>query len=74
MTQYKRFVSNFQGEMLVSVRDTENNCNVNILEILEIANKLSNENEQLKSTIMEMEDYIGRIEEEIIEVYLNDGL
>lgn len=28
------------------------------------------ENEQLKSTIMEMEDYLGRLEEEIIEVYL----
>lgn len=29
-------------------------------------------NEQLKSTIMEMEDYLGRLEEEIIQVYLND--
>lgn len=92
----KRFVSNFQGKKLVSIRDNENNCNVNILQIVEIANKLSNENkqlkksikrqqlsneecskyieelvkenEQLKSTNMEMEDYLGRLEERIIEL------
>lgn len=62
----KRFVGNFQGKMLVSIRDKKNNCNVNILQIVEIANKLSNENEQLKSTNMEMEDYLGRLEESCI--------
>ena len=36
--------------------------------------KLVKKNEQLKSTNMEMEDYLGRLEEEIIQVYLNDGL
>ena len=36
--------------------------------------KLVKVNEQLKSTNMEMEDYLGRLEEEIIQVYLNDGL
>ena len=36
--------------------------------------KLVKVNDQLKSTNMEMEDYLGRLEEEIIQVYLNDGL
>ena len=45
----KRFRGNFQREMLVSVKDTQKDCNVNILQIIEIANVLVDENEQLKS-------------------------
>ena len=36
----KRFKGNFQGKMLVSVKDTERDCNVNILQIIEIANNI----------------------------------
>lgn len=49
----KRFVCNFQDKKLVSVRDIENNCNVNILQIVEIANKLSDENNYLKKHLKE---------------------
>lgn len=44
----KRFIGNFQGNMLVSINDNESNKRLNILQIVEIANQLNDENEQLK--------------------------
>lgn len=47
----RRFLGNFQGNMLVSIRDKNSNKNVNIIQIVEIANQLYNENEQLKQAL-----------------------
>ena len=62
-----RFKMNFQGEMLVSVKDTKRDCNVNILQIIKIANNLAKENEQLKNDLLELHEictyYEGRIKE-----------
>ena len=44
----KRFIGCFEGDMLVSIKDTVTDRQLNILQIVEIANKIYDENEQLK--------------------------
>ena len=64
----ERFVGNFQGTMLVSVKDTERDCNVNILQIVEIANELAEENEILKQRNKNLKKRLKALED------ANDGL
>lgn len=59
MTKNKRFTrSNTQGWQKTAFLEVLNGLD-------EKNKKLKEENEQLKSTIMEMEDYLGRLEEQI---------
>ena len=44
----KRFIGYFVGDTLVSIKDTVTNKRLNILQIVKVANKISDENEQLK--------------------------
>ena len=55
----KRFVGLFQGDMLVSVKDTQTNERVNIIQIITLANILYEENEHLKQTNQKIYELIS---------------
>lgn len=57
----KRFIGYFVGDTLVSIKDTVTNKRLNILQIVEVANKISDENEQLKDFIKKLADDTGEI-------------
>ena len=50
----KRFMGLFQGDMLVSVKDTQTNERVNIIQIITLANILYEENKHLKQEIQNL--------------------
>lgn len=52
----KRFVGLFQGDMLASVKDTQTNERVNIIQIITLANILYAENEYLKQEIQKLKN------------------
>ena len=63
----KRFVGLFQGDMLVSVKDTQTNERVNIIQIITLANILYAENEYLKQEIQEQKQIIAKQEMKLAE-------
>lgn len=58
MTENKRFIGCFKGDMLVSIKDTITNKRLNILQIVEVANKIYDENEELKEALKSKEKVI----------------
>ena len=60
----KRFVGNFYKGMLISIYDKVDDKNVNILQMVEIANQVVIENEQLKSNINIRDECIIEFQEE----------
>ena len=63
----KRFVGLFQGDMLVSVKDTQTNERVNIIQIITLANILYEENEHLKQEIQAQKQIIDKQEMKLAE-------
>lgn len=63
----KRFVGLFEGDMLVSVKDTQTNERVNIIQIITLANILYAENEYLKQEIQEQKQIIAKQEMKLAE-------
>ena len=63
----KRFVGLFQGDMLVSVKDTQTNERVNIIQIITLANILYEENKHLKQEIQAQKQIIDKQEMKLAE-------
>ena len=63
----KRFMGLFQGDMLVSVKDTQTNERVNIIQIITLANILYEENEHLKQEIQAQKQIIDKQEMKLAE-------
>lgn len=47
----KRFIYYYEGDLLISIKDTSNNKELNLIELVEVANDVVKENEQLKKEI-----------------------
>ena len=67
ITMTKRFVGLFQGDMLVSVKDTQTNERVNIIQIITLANILYEENKHLKQEIQAQKQIIDKQEMKLAE-------
>lgn len=63
----KRFIGCFEGDMLVSIKDTVTDRQLNILQIVEIANKIYDENEQLKQAYQTLKSRHSLLHDECLE-------
>lgn len=63
----KRFIGYFVGDTLVSIKDTVTNKRLNILQIVEVANKISDENEQLKQAYQTLKHRHSLLHDECLE-------
>ena len=48
MTEKERFQANYQGDCLVSVTDKQNHGNINTVQMIDLLNKLNEENKELR--------------------------
>jgi len=64
----KRFIDYFVGDTLVSIKDTVTNKRLNILQIVEVANKISDENEQLKQAYQTLKSRHSLLHDECLEI------
>lgn len=68
----KRFKEYYQGKTIVSIHDTKNNNElVNILQCVDLLNRIAEENEQLKQRINELQTDKALGQQEY-QRYLND--